>query len=57
MIMSGRGVKDIVMDIKCCGPFCISASCSSGVVTEQEMCLQDFGGGSFVCSFFCLHVG
>lgn len=46
--MSGRGAKDIIVDIKCCSPFCISASCSSGVVTKQGMCLQDFGGHSFL---------
>lgn len=48
--MSGRGAKDIITDIKCCSLFCISASCSSGVVTEQGMCLQDFGDGSFLLS-------
>lgn len=46
-----RGAKDIIMDIKCCSLFCISASCSSGVVPEQGMCQQDFGGGSFLPSF------
>lgn len=49
--MSVRGAKDIIMDIKCCSLFCILASCSSGVVAEQGMCLQDFGGGSFLRSF------
>lgn len=50
--MSVKGAKDIIMDIKCCSLFCISASCSSGVVPEQGMCWQDFGGGSFIRSFF-----
>lgn len=55
-MVSGRGAKDIIMDIKCCSLFCVSASCSSGVVTEPGMYLQEFFWW-FICSFFCLDVG
>lgn len=51
--MCGRGAKDIIMYIKCHSLFHISASCSSGVVREQGMCLQDFGGGLFVLLLAC----
>lgn len=50
-MVSGRGTKGVIMDTRCCSLFCVSASCSSGVVIEPGMCLQDFVGGSFVLSF------
>ena len=53
-MVSGRGAKNIITDIKCCSLFCISPSCSGGVVTEKGMCLQDVGGGLFVHSSFFL---